>query len=137
MTNSTIRVTLYKPFRGFCSLLIGLFMLLALLDYHPETSRFYQFPQTASDQGNRFGSAGVYFCFYACRWLGATVWLLPIYAFWVGGLFLAGFAGHIRRKNVGCFLLTLACFLEHAESVPGCLKIVFEIHSVPSVADYC
>ena len=108
MTNSTIRVTLYKPFRGFCSLLIGLFMLLALLDYHPETSRFYQFPQTASDQGNRFGSAGVYFCFYACRWLGATVWLLPIYAFWVGGLFLAGFAGHIRRKNVGCFLLTLA-----------------------------
>ena len=82
-------------------------MLLALADYHPETSRFYQFSHVAIDKGNRFGSVGVYFCFYACRWLGTTVWLLPIYALWVGGLSLAGFAGHIRRKNGICFFLTL------------------------------
>ena len=105
MNNGAVRVASYKPFRGFCLLLAGLFMLLALWDYHPETSRFYQFPPATADQGNRFGSVGVYFCFYACRWFGATVWLLPIYALWVGGLSLAGFAGHIRRKNVICFLL--------------------------------
>ena len=107
MSASAVLVPSYKPLRGFCVLLAGLFMLLALLDYHPEASRFYQFPQAAFDKGNRFGSVGVYFCFYACRWLGATVWLLPIYALWVGGLSLAGFAGHIRRKNVICFLLAL------------------------------
>ncbi len=105
MSNGAVRVASYRSLRGFCLLLAGLFMLLALWDYHPEISRFYQFPQAAFDKGNRFGSVGVYFCFYACRWLGATVWLLPIYALWVGGLSLSGFAGHIRRKNVICFLL--------------------------------
>ena len=108
MSNSAVRIASYKPLRGFCLILLGVFMLLALLDYHPEASRFYQFPPLATDQGNRFGSVGVYFCFYACRWLGATVWLLPIYALWVGGLSLAGFAGHIRRKNVICFLFAFA-----------------------------
>ena len=108
MSNSAVRVASYRPLRGFCLLLAGLFMLLALWDYHPEASCFYQFPQAAFDKGNRFGSVGVYFCFYACRWFGATAWLLlPIYALWVGGLSLAGFAEHIRRKNVICFLLTL------------------------------
>ena len=106
MSNSAVRVASYKPLRGFCLLFWGFFTLLALLDYHPETSRFYQFPLLETDQGNRFGFIGVYFCFYACRWLGATVWLLPIYALWIGGLSMAGFAGNIWRKNVICFLLT-------------------------------
>ena len=107
MSVSAVRVASYKPLRGFFCVLTGLFMLLALLDYHPETSRFYQFSHATIDKGSRFGFVGVYFCFYACRWLGATVWLLPIYAMWVGGLSLAGFAGLVRRKNAICFLLTL------------------------------
>ncbi len=124
MNNSAVRVASYKPLRGFCLILLGIFMFLALLDYRPETSRFYRFPQTAFGKGNHFGFVGIGFCFYACRWLGAMVWLLPIYALWVGGLSLAGFAGHIRRKNVICFLLAFPfggawfAFLQYLRWVP-------------------
>ena len=89
-----------KPIQGLCFVILGLFMLLALIDYQPLQSNFYQLSsETFPTSGNRLGYLGTYFSFYLCRYLGGTTWLLPVYALWTGILFLLGRQHKINKKQ--------------------------------------
>lgn len=107
MVNSKVSVESFKPMRGVCWLIVGLFMSLSLLDYHPELSKFYSLGENQWLPGNRLGTLGVHFCFYGGRYLGLMVWLLPIYALWLGITYLMGRCYKVNRKKIVCFFLCL------------------------------
>ena len=95
-----------KPIQGLCFVILGLFMLLALIDYQPLQSNFYQLSsETFPTSGNRLGYLGTYFSFYLCRYLGGTTWLLPVYTLWTGILFLLGRQHKINKKKLICFVI--------------------------------
>lgn len=119
MSKENVGVTSSHPVYGFMGILLGLFMLLALWDYQPERSHFYQVSSALSKQ-SRFGFAGMYFCFYACRWFGAIVWWLPLYTLWVSFHSLIGSANRMGRKNLLYFFLSLlfgSSFLSFLQSI--------------------
>ena len=90
MNKNAIQVKVYRLLGGFLCILLGLFILLALATYHPEGSRFYSVGFLSESSKNYFGTFGVGFCFYACRYLGAMAWMLPLFILWLGvGLFKA------------------------------------------------
>lgn len=107
MANPKVSVESFKPMRGVCWLVVGLFMFLSLLDYHPELSKFYSLGESQWTPGNRLGTLGVHFCFYGGRYLGLMVWLLPIYALWLGMAYLVGRCYEVNRKKIVCFFLCL------------------------------
>jgi len=102
-------VTKIHPFLGTTLLLLGLFTALALWDYEPQFSSFYRISSQEWNhvQGNRLGTIGVGFAFYACRYLGCCAWLLPVYFLWTAILLLTPYAYKVQHKNVACFILTL------------------------------
>lgn len=109
MVKNAIPVTKMRPFLGTILLLIGLFTALSLWDYEPQFSSFYRISSQEWNhaQGNRLGTVGVGFAFYACRYLGRCAWLLPIYFLWTALLLLTPYAYKVQRKNVVCFILAL------------------------------
>lgn len=109
MVKTTIPVSKIRPFYGTLLFLIGLFMILALWDYEPQFSSFYRISSSdwAYAKGNRLGTIGVGFSFYACRYLGYCAWLLPIYFLWISLFCLSGYAYQIQRKNILCFVFAL------------------------------
>lgn len=99
-----------KPICGTFIFVVGLFMLLSLLDYQPEHSKFYQLIHAHSEQmGNRLGILGTSFAFYFCRYLGASVWLLPIYFLWAGLLTIFGYQCKIQKRKIVFFITSLLC----------------------------
>lgn len=119
MPKENVGVTSSHPIYGLMGVLLGAFMFFALLDYQPEHSHFYQISPIVSHQ-SRFGFAGMYFCFYACRWFGAMVWLLPLYTLWIGIHSFIGSPNVIRRKNLLYFFLSLlfgSSFLAFLQSI--------------------
>ncbi len=119
--NNNIFVKNPKPICGTFIFIIGLFMLLALLDYQPEHSKFYQLIHSHSIQGgNRLGIVGTSFAFYFCRYLGATVWFLPIYFLWAGILTMIGYQCKIQKRKLAYFftaLLSSSTFLAFLQSI--------------------
>lgn len=113
-----------KPIYGTFIFTVGLFMLLSLLDYQPEHSKFYHLIHSNSEQtGNRLGLLGTSFAFYFCRYLGATVWLLPIYFLWAGLLTMTGYQCRIQKRKIFYFFITVLCsssflaFLQHIQVI--------------------
>ena len=99
-----------KPICGTFIFVVGLFMFLSLLDYQPEHSKFYQLIHSHSEQmGNRLGILGTSFAFYFCRYLGASVWLLPIYFLWAGLLTIFGYQCKIQKRKITFFVTSLLC----------------------------
>lgn len=100
-----------QPFLGFLWGLIGLFVLLAFVDYDPNHSSFHT--TKAEDywrsSGNRLGYVGVWLTFYSHRFLGYSAILCPIYFLWLGGLYLFGYGNKFSVKKALYFLLSLFC----------------------------
>ena len=84
MNKNAIQAKAYRLLGGFLCILLGLFILLALVTYHPEGSRFYSLGSLNGSSKNYFGSFGAGFCFYACRYLGTMAWMLPLFILWLG-----------------------------------------------------
>lgn len=127
MSNKLL-VSKFRPILGTVLFLIGLFMALAMWDYVPQFSSFYRVSSLEWDQihGNRLGTLGVGFAFYACRYLGRCAWLLSFYFLWVSMCFLLGYSYKIQRRNIVCFILlllfapTLFAFLEAIKWLNAC-----------------
>ena len=108
MSKSNISIETAQPIRGFCLFLLGLFTLLALFDYQPKFSQYYCISSQFQTPGNRLGTLGVGYCFYSCRWLGLTAWLVPFYLLWCGIVLFLGRLHFLTKHNILCFLGCLA-----------------------------
>ncbi|MBE0478235.1 DNA translocase FtsK [Candidatus Aerophobetes bacterium] len=64
-------------------IIIGLFILVSLLFYHPEKSPFFTFPPEISP-GNYVGKAGIFLATYLFLGLGISAFLLPFIFIWFG-----------------------------------------------------
>lgn len=84
MNKNAIQAKAYRLLGVCVCILLGLFILLALVTYHPEGSRFYSLGSLNGSSKNYFGSFGSGFCFYACRYLGTMAWMLPLFILWLG-----------------------------------------------------
>ena len=104
-SRENISVAESHPLWGICFIVLGLFMLLALVDYQPEYSKFYQVSSKAiAPAANRLGLVGMTFAFYTCRYIGLAAWLLPIYMLYVGILTLLGRQSLLKTRRLMCFL---------------------------------
>jgi len=78
-------------------IVIGLFILISLLFYHPVRSSFFTFPPEASP-GNYIGKTGVFIATYLFLGLGIPAFLLPIILIWWG-------VRKAKRGDIGNFLV--------------------------------
>lgn len=133
MKNPYNVVKVQHPFYGFLGGIFALFMLLALLDYDPVSSCFHaSFSKGLwHAHGNRLGFLGVFFAFYASRWLGIVVWGLPIYALWASLCWILCKRQNCTLRKTVCFVFfvlfasILGSFLEYTH----CFQSTYKMYS--------
>ena len=112
-----------RPFLGIFVILVGIFMLLAFIDYDPtksimQTTKAYDYWNTDS---NRLGYLGINLAFYTFRFFGYVAIYLPIYFLWIGFLYLFGYGikFYMKKAIYAIIFIIFACtffaFLEKAK----------------------
>ncbi|MDE6432531.1 MAG: DNA translocase FtsK 4TM domain-containing protein [Opitutales bacterium] len=72
-----------KPVQACVLLLIGILLMLAFIDFHPQQTRLVSTAINTSEVNeNLVGEFGAYTTFYSIRYIGFAYWLLPFCFIW-------------------------------------------------------
>lgn len=94
------RVARTQPVTGLCFVLLTMLLGISLLDYNTNQSPIH----TTDASNNLVGMLGANIAAYGLRWLGAAVFALPVYSFWLAYM---AFFKHFRKMSYLKWLVLL------------------------------
>ncbi len=119
-----------KPLQACFFLLVGVLLIIAFWDFHPQQIRLISTSiNTSGIAENLIGEFGAYTTFYSIRYIGFAYWLLPIGCFWIAYIFIRPKTRILNKKRIFSMIImiiTLSGLLEFVQqyfmSAEGFLK---------------
>jgi S-DNA-T family DNA segregation ATPase FtsK/SpoIIIE len=77
-----------KPFKGVAYLVLGIYALVSLVTYDASLNPVFRAPfDAATLPAPMVGIIGMRFAYHSLQIFGYVGWLLPLYAFWISGMY--------------------------------------------------